>query len=348
MITGVKLKNFRSYRDQAFELEPGVNIIVGPNGSGKTNLLEAIYVAVQGRSFRVGDKELIMHKKPWARIDLVAATSQRAVKLWRSGPIKKQFELAGQQKRRLSSKDKLPQVLFTPDDLRSLGGSPERRRRMLDNLVSKNFEEGAAVVSRFGRALLQRNHLLKQPRPDEDELFVWAVRLGELGGQLADMRAQIVAKLNKDANAIYSELVGKKQRVRFAYQSELGSRAGYGHKLNRRLQSGHDLRVGFTTSGPHRDDLQVKIDGYDSRDTASRGELRTLVLVVKIIEIKITQSRTKSKPLLLLDDVFSELDGARRRQLSQRLSGYQTLITTTDADAVVEHFLKTDYNLIAL
>lgn len=347
-VTGVRLKNFRSYKDQAFELEPGVNIVVGPNASGKTNLLEAIYVVAQGRSFRVGDSDLIRHSQPWAKVELVSERQQRSVKLWREGPTKKEFELSGQTKRRLGPKDKLPLVLFTPEDLRSLGGSPVRRRKLIDTLVAKLFEEGARVISRYQRALLQRNHLLKQADPDKDELFVWAVRLGELGVRLADMRFSVIAKLNRQASATYSELVSKKQTVKFSYISELGTKAQYAHKLNQSLQSTRDQSLGSTSVGPHRDDLLVQIDGHDSRLSASRGELRTLVLVAKIIEIQITEQKAKTKPLLLLDDVFSELDGARRRQLSQRLSGYQTLITTTDADAVVEHFSQSDQNIIAL
>jgi DNA replication and repair protein RecF len=337
VVTGVKLKNYRSYRNQAFELEPGVNIIVGPNASGKTNLLEAVYVAGVGKSFRAGDKDLISYNKPWARIDLMLDKGQRTVKMWRESTKSKEFEVGQNIKKRLKSEDKLPTVLFTPDDLRSLSGSPKSRRKLIDGLVAAMFSDGQTAINRFNRALLQRNHLLKQANPNKDELFVWAVRLGEMGGQLAGYRQQVIGKLNKQSGKIYSELAGKKHRVKFRYISALDSK-NYRHNLDKHLQDKTDIYLGFTSKGPHRDDISVEIDSRDSQASASRGELRTLVLAAKIVETSIVEQRTNQRPLMLLDDVFSELDGARRQSLSKKLGGYQVIITTTDADAMVEHF----------
>lgn len=348
ILTGVKLKNYRSYADQVFEFEPGVNIVVGPNASGKTNLLEAVYVAAKGRSFRNSDKELIAYNKPWARVDMLSNENHRTVKVWRDGDKTKEFDIGPNKKRRLTEADKLPLVLFTPEHLRSLSGAPTNRRKLIDELVAAMQPDGQTVINRFQRALNQRNHLLKQPNPDKDELFVWAVRLGELGGQLAAYRQAAIAKLNSSASKIYSELAGKKHEIGFIYKSELGDGETYRRKLDKHLQSQRDRDLGFTSQGPHRDDIAVEINGHNSQTAASRGELRTLVLVAKIAELDIIEGRTGERPWLLLDDVFSELDGLRRRQLSSRLSEYQTIITTTDADAVVEYFAENQQNILAL
>lgn len=348
MLTGVRLQNFRSYKDQAFELEPGVNIVVGPNASGKTNLLESLYVAARGKSFRARDVDLIGHRMPWARVDSEGAgTVKRVVKLRRKEAPLKEFEIGPNKHRRLNPDNLLPVVLFTPDDLRLLNGSPVRRREYLDQLIIKLDASRAPTISRYSRALLQRNALLKQAQPDSDELFVWGVKLGELGGQIAGWRRALIRQINKLAPTAYSQLAGGKWRVKLTYESELPVR-DYQHALNRLLQSGRDERVGHTSAGPHRDDFRLALEGRDSSVTASRGEVRTLVLVLKLAEARLLENLLEQKPLLLLDDVFSELDGKRRQQLAKAVSGYQTLITTTDADAVIEHFGRKRQNVIAL
>jgi DNA replication and repair protein RecF len=347
-LTGVRLQRFRSYQDQAFELEPGVNIVVGPNASGKTNLLEALYVAARGKSFRARDLDLIAHGKSWARIDINSQPQiSRTVKLRRRQAPLKEFMIGANQRRRLPAQELLPVVLFTPDDLRLLNGSPHRRREYLDQLLVKLEPTRATTVSRYQRALLQRNALLKDNQPDRDELFVWGVKLGELGGQIADWRRQLIKQINRLAGESYSELAGGKHRVRLIYLSDLSGK-GYQHALNAALQSGRDQTIGHTSAGPHRDDFRLVLNGRDSAATASRGEVRTLVLVTKLVEAKLLEERFEQKPLLLLDDVFSELDGKRRRQLANAVAGYQTLITTTDADVVIEHFATDTYNAIAL
>lgn len=347
VITGIRLQRFRSYKDQVFELEPGVNIVVGPNASGKTNLLEALYVASRGRSFRVRDTDLIKHGASWARIDVTRQNQSRSIKLRRSNEPRKEFIIGSTTKRRLAPTDTLPLVLFAPDDLRLLNGSPTRRRDYLDQLVSQLIPAAGGTIGRYYRALLQRNTLLKTNNPDIDELFVWSIKLGELGAQVAAWRRDIVKKLNKEASQIYSELAGGQHRVRFIYESALPLKT-YAEALNRSLQSNKDTFIGHTSMGPHRDDLQVSLDGHNSTSSASRGEVRTLVLVAKLVEARLLEIQMEQKPLLLLDDVFSELDGKRRQQLAHAVKDYQTLITTTDADAVIEHFTKKSINIIPL
>lgn len=321
--------------------------MVGPNASGKTNLLEALYVAARGKSFKARDAHLISHHRPWARIDIdLAGNNPRTVKLKEARPVEKSFEVGTQTARRLKPEHLLPVVLFEPEHLRLLNGSPRLRREYLDGLIAQIYSQRAELIRRYDRVLKQRNALLKQRTSDQDELFVWSVKLAELGGQIYDWRQELVAQLNKHVPGIYSALAGGKHSVSIRYEPSVTG--DYKAGLHKHLLSDVDSRVGFTSAGPHRDDIAFSLDGILSSQAASRGENRTLVLTAKLTELALVEEKFKTKPLLLLDDVFSELDGRRRRELAAYLKGYQTIITTTDADAVVEHFLKKEIKIIPL
>jgi len=343
MITDLRLQRFRSFRDASFELSPGVNIVVGPNASGKTNLLEALLVLARGSSYRARDTELIRFNEPWARLDGHSqAGGQRTVKLRREPETDKTFEIDDKPFKRLSRQHTWPAVLFEPNHLQMLSGSPERRRDYLDDLLEQIQPGYGPVRRQYRRALAQRNNLLKQPRTTPEQLFPWDVRLSQLGGQIARARHDLVEQINKELPALYKQLSQAKTKVAAVYDNRwpIGS---YESSLLKRLETGRDddrLR-GFTGAGPHREDLLVTFDGRPSQEVASRGEVRTAVLALKIIELQLLQAARDQAPLLLLDDVFSELDGARRHALTDHLAPYQTFITTTDADIVLKHFTKT-------
>jgi DNA replication and repair protein RecF len=342
-----RLQKFRSYQDQVFEFEPGVNIIVGPNASGKTNLLEALYVLSRGKSFKVRDKDLIKHKKPWARLDADTDSGHRTVKIkLEEDKSQKEFEINSNISKRLKKSDYLPVVLFVPSYLRLLTGPPTLRRDYLDQLITQLHPERGQDFAHYQRALLQRNSLLKQPQADQDQLFVWNIKLGEYGTRINLWRNELINEINKRASKIYSEVVSCKTKIKFIYINSVSN--DYASGLNSALNSVKDNHTGFTSVGPHREDFRVEIDGKDSSITASRGETRTLVLTAKIIELRLLEKQTRKKPLLLLDDVFSELDGARRSALTKNIANYQSIITTTDADSVVEHFLRNKTSILAL
>jgi DNA replication and repair protein RecF len=346
MLSGIRLQNFRSYTDQAFELENGVNIVVGPNASGKTNLLEALFVQASGKSFRVRDRDLIQYEKDWLRIDAEGNHGEsRIVKIKNTEPrTSKTFEINQNTTKRLRVEDRTPVVLFAPDHLQLLTGSPERRRQFIDQLAVQLQPERSVTLSRYQRTLLQRNNLLKADQIDEDQLFVWSIKLAELGSQIYTWRQALITELNAVASEIYGVISGGSQSVVFTYLTDM--RGDYETTYKKRLIGRYDTKQGFTSVGPHRDDIQVLLDEKNSATTASRGETRTLVLVAKIIELSLLEARYEQKPLVLLDDVFSELDAKRRSTLSKRVDEYQTIITTTDADAVLEHF--SNQNVIAL
>jgi DNA replication and repair protein RecF len=344
MIYDIRLQHFLSYEDESFEFAPGVNIIVGPNASGKTNLLEAVLVACVGRSYRAKDSDLVEHDQPWARIDAQTDTGPRIVKLETPEGIlrlKKSVTVDGKPYLRLPLHKTQPVVLFEPNHLQLLHGSPELRREFLDNLLEQTIGGFGVLRRQYKRVLAQRNALLKQDHHVADQqLFAWNIRLSELGGQIAARRMDLINKINQRLRDLYQDLSTSKSQVLVSYVTSCEG-ANYSSQLLHKLEAGTslDYQRGFTAYGPHRDDLDIKLNGYPASEAASRGEIRTLLLGLKIIEMQLVEEAHGQRPLLLLDDVFSELDGSRRKALTDYLSDHQTFITTTDADVVVQHFI---------
>lgn len=340
-IQDIRLQNFRGYNDESFEVEPGVTIIVGPNASGKTTLLEAILFSCLGSSYRVKDAELVQFDQPWARVDVGHDEQKRTVKLERqpSGVVKKQFVIQDQNLTRLSLQKTIPVVLFEPDHLLLLSGSPDLRRDYMDDLLEQTVSGFSVLRRQYKRTLAQRNRLLKLDGA-RDQVFAWNIRLSQLGGQIAVHRMALVSQISHRFEAIYHALSDSATEVGVVYSSKCLSdqySSDMLHKLEQTIDQ--DIARGFTTVGPHRDDLTISIHDHPLQEVASRGEVRTLLLSLKIVEIEVLTEARGKKPVLLLDDVFSELDGARRKALTTVLSDYQTFITTTDADVVVDHFL---------
>jgi DNA replication and repair protein RecF len=350
MIYSISLQKFRSYKDSAFEFERGVNIIIGANGSGKTNLLEAVLVLAQGKSFRAKDHELIQLNKPWARLDGHFADQTRVVKLVRQDKaFEKSYQINQQPFKRLSLDKTLPVFLFEPNHLQLIPRGPEFRRQYFDDVLERSQAGFKALASSYRRVLAQRNALLKQhPAQAKKQLFAWDVRLSELGSQIASARQQLADKINKDISKIYSQIAGRRSRAEIIYSTPLRV-DNYSSQLLKKLESAQDqdFSYGFTSHGPHREDFVLNLNSQLAQASASRGENRSLLVALKIIELHILEKSREQKPIFLLDDVFSELDGSRRRHLVDFLKDYQTIITTTDADAVVNYFSKTN-RLISL
>lgn len=349
MISGARLQNFRLYADDSFEFESGVNIIVGPNASGKTSLLEAVMIASVGRSYRGRDNEVIMHGKPWARIDIYGEGAERVVKLQLVGDkAKKTIEFDSKKVTRMPAAKRIPYVLFEPNHLLLFHGGPELRRDFLDELLSQMKPEYGVTLRHYKRALLQRNSLLKSGHATKDSLFVWNLRLSELGGAIVAARQEIIQAMQKDLQGIYHGLTQAQAQIDVTYETSCNLNnyaSSLLHKLEQNMQ--RDIERGFTVYGPHRDDLGVYLHGYSIRESASRGEIRTLVLACKIFEQEQIFKTIGRMPIFLLDDVFSELDGSRRKALTSYLKNSQVFITTTDADVVIKHFSK-NCNVIAL
>ena len=342
MLTDIRLQNFRSYNDESFEFNKSVNIIVGPNASGKTNLLESIILIAGENSYRGKDIELINYDSEWSKIESHTTDNQtRIIKLEKNGEsVIKSYEIGGQKFKRLSINRTIPVVIFEPENLTILSSSPDSRRNFLDDLLEKIKPGFKETRKHYKRVLYQRNTLLKNNHSNaRSNIFVWNLRLSELAEAIVRYRLELIDVMNKSSEGIYSELSNIKSKVQFNYSTKINTK-NYASDLLNKLENNidTDFERGFTSSGPHRDDFDLLLNGHLASETASRGEMRTLMLVCKVLETRIVEKYRDKKPILLFDDVFSELDGNRRKNLTNFLSPYQTFITTTDADVILHHF----------
>lgn len=327
--------------------------MVGPNASGKTNLLEAVLVLGRGGSYRSRDAELIRFKaalptgrQVWSRLDGNFGKHTRTYKLHLQGDslekVDKEFELDGKVYKRLSLDRTVPMVLFEPNHLQLTSRGPEVRRDYFDGLLSRSQPGYKSLTASYRRALAQRNALLKKPPSyAAKQLFVWNLRLSELGSQIAIARNSLITNINRSISKTYGQIAGRRSSVKLEYASQFPAE-NYASRLLSKLESSTnlDLERGFTAHGPHREDINFHLNKQPVAQAASRGETRSLLLALKIYELKLIEKTRGTSPIFLLDDVFSELDGARRHHLVEYLKGYQSIITTTDADAVLEHFTE--------
>ncbi|HEX5456201.1 MAG TPA: DNA replication and repair protein RecF [Candidatus Saccharimonadales bacterium] len=349
VFTDIRLQNYRSYKDSSFELDGGVSIVVGPNGAGKSNLIESLLLVSNGTSYR-GKNDLIKHGQEWARIDVHTKNAARSAKLNRKNKDRPDIEFIVGDKpyKRLPYSQRQPAVLFEPNNLLLFHGEPQARRDYLDTFSSQTNESYTTTLSRYKRALAQRNALLKNPHIDNSQLFVWNIRLCELAENIVKQRKASLDSIKTRLSEVYSKISGKESTIKTNYETRLNPDS-YSASLLKLLEADfeNDRARGFTGSGPHREDFSVTINDRSASTAASRGEIRTLLLTLKIIELGLLEDRTKNKPLLLLDDVFSELDNSRRKALTRFLKDYQTVITTTDADIILKNFSQ-DCQIIPL
>lgn len=338
VLSSLRLHNFRSHNEAGFEFDEGVTAIVGPNGSGKTNILEAIYTLCMGKSFRDGDDELITYSEDWYRIEGMIDDTQRELRYQPSNKGK-QLIIDGTSKGRFTYRHQLPVVLFEPDDLMMIHGSPSVRRKYIDDIIQKLYPHHRQTFQRYERALAQRNNLLKQRQPLsqlKDNIFVWDVSLSEYGAKIIAARQELITLFTQTISEIYSGVAGSEQKLDIEYvcpkshKSESQLLAALHERLN------DDVIRGFTTVGPHRDDIELKLNSQSARHSASRGEVRSILLSLKMCETQLLETSRGITPLFLLDDVFSELDERRRSSLLKTSQPLQTIITTTDRDSVLK------------
>lgn len=348
--SSLRLHHFRSYQEHVVNFGEGVNIIVGPNGSGKTNLLEALYVLSTGGSFRGHDRDLVRHGEEWFRLEGLCDDQLRVMTYRQYNDItEKQFTFDGTKKARLTHHQRVPVVLFEPDHLRLLRESPAKRRDYIDALLIRLQPDYSWLKHQFERVLAQRNAMLKRrlPAPQlEDQLFAWDVKFVELAQQIVARRQKLIADFAAQASTVYSTIAGQPHTVVFEYQKSVAGNNyhdGLLKQLSERLM--HDVERGFTSVGPQRDDFMIMLGAAPAATAASRGEVRSLLLTLKVVELRLLSDQQDTTPLLLLDDVFSELDANRRKALAELSKTCQTLITTTDAEAIVGHFGK-EYKII--
>ena len=327
----LRVQNFRTHSDFILEIGEKSTLISGANGSGKTSLLEAIYFALQGTSFRSSDKEILRNDgSSWFRIDLKDSKDSLRTIIFNDAvqKSKKQFLVDGNKKARLSSNLRIPVVLFEPDDLQLLSGSPTRRRNFLDYFLSQIFPSFQLALARYNKALKQRNNLLKRDNVSKDELFPWNLMLAEYGAEIISKRQDFLELLNSRIEEVYFEISGVKDEIKIDYLGEKISKNEILAILSENIE--RDKILGYTNFGPHKHDIQFIFNKKPAQNVASRGENRSLVLALKFIETDILSDLTSKRPIVLLDDVFSELDDDRQKLLTKHFSKYQTIITSTN------------------
>ncbi len=346
----LELTNFRSYEQARFKLHPAVTLVVGANASGKTNLLESLYVLAVTKSFRARDRDLIRHDQDHFRVvargdeDLEYALGVSTA----GGALEKRITHNGAKRTLVGHVGQLQVALFEPTDLELVAGPPEGRRRYLDFLLCQTDRGYLKTLQAYKRVLRQRNALLEGAASGalRNQLFAWDLKLAELALEIYTRRQKLIITLNNLLPELYQDIAGEPVAVQLEYLPSVRANH-YGDEfltaLNHNLP--HDLAAGFTTIGPHREDFKVHFKHNNIMAVASRGETRTVVLALKLAEVQYAEDVTGQRPLLLLDDVFSELDRDRRGYLLNRLTSHQTVITTTDADAVT-HELSSAHAII--
>ena len=330
-VTRLAIQNIRSHQQCEVELDPGVTVITGPNGSGKTTLLESLYIALQGCSFKGSDSEVLRSGSPWWKIDILFDDQQkRTVKF---DPLKtsgrKQFVIDSKNLYRMPPKHKYPVVLFEPEDLRLLHGSPSRRRQFIDRFISQLNPLYGIALRKYERALRQRNNLLKKYNTSSDDLFAWNISLSEHGAYIIEQRIAFIEQINSKLNGAYQDIAHSNDEVAVHY-----SHTFVGDIKQKLLGELHahierDRLLGSTSVGPHRHDVVFEFNHSPALSVASRGEARTIVLALKFLEVDIIEDLTGNKPIILLDDVFSELDVTRQNALSNTINSHQIIITST-------------------
>ena len=335
IITSLSVQNVRSHDTRRIELSDTVTVITGRNGIGKTTLLEAIYIALQGSSFKGVDKDIIRHDAPWYRIDLTLQDeSQRTVMFDPSKTSgKKRFIVDEKTTYRLMPRAKYPVVLFEPEDLRLLHGSPSRRRQFIDHFIAQIDPMYSTTLRKYERALKQRNTLLKKEETVAEDLFVWNIALSEYGEKIIAARIRAVEFINEALNTYYREIAHTDDRVRAEYSHTVNNSSA--QKILRELEEKYyyDKVVKHTSTGPHRHDIQFLFNDSPALAVASRGEVRTVLLALKQIEGIIIERITGKKPIVLLDDVFSELDADRQVYVGDLFSGNQVVISSATSQA---------------
>ena len=336
MITALKLYNFRSYDLHEVTFGKSGTVIVGPNGTGKTNLLEAIYVALRGNSFRGSLTDCMKFGTEQTIIHLEGDFGSRRVKLTKtSSGIIKEFILNDTSIKTLPRAQRLPVVLFEPNDLRLISSSPSRRRDFLDAMLSRLNTEYSTALRAFNRTLLQRNELLRHPQENSrlwrDNLFAWDIKFVQYATIIAHHRTKFLFKHETALQKLYESLAGSPARLSIDYSAsaplERYEQTLLSHLSRSRTQ---ETATGFTSTGPQREDFTVFLHNQPANKVASRGEMRTIMLAFKLLELRLQTATNSTTPLVLLDDVFSELDSTREQLLQETIQHHQFVITTTD------------------
>ncbi len=338
-VESLALENFRNYEHLAIEMSPGINIFYGDNAQGKTNVLEALYMCATTKSHRGSkDKEMLKFGRDDAHLRLMLSRENIKHKidmhLKRSKakgiaidgiPIKRSGELFGL----------IHMICFSPEDLAMIKNGPGERRRFLDLELCQLSRVYLHDISNYNKIVNQRNNLLKQMAFDDSlksTLDIWDMQMVDYGCRVIRERQAFIERLNEWIRPIHSRLTGDKEHMVIRYQPSV-SAEDFEQKLF--FQREQDIRMKMSGIGPHRDDFTFEIEEIDIRKFGSQGQQRTAALSLKLAEIEFVRSMIHDTPVLLLDDVLSELDSSRQNYLLDCIKDIQTVITCTGLDEFV-------------
>ena len=325
IIKNVQLRNFRCHEEFNLDCDRATTLIIGENGSGKTSVLEAIYLALRGKSFKGVDKEILKRDADFYRAEIDLKDARKVI--IRFDGNKKSFEIDGKKSLRLPKKDRYPVVLFEPDDIYLIGSSPSRRRDYFDELFKQINENYGGILGKYNKALRQRNDLLKNEIVSKDDLFSWNIMCANYGAELIRWRIDNLKKINDKITETYRNIANNTDSCAIKYLGIDVNENEYLKKLEENFE--RDRILGYTSFGVHRDDYEFIFNNKKADGSASRGENRSIILSLKFIEAQILENEVGKKPVVLLDDIFSELDEKRQKHLINNFKNYQMIITST-------------------
>lgn len=333
------LINFRNYRNQEIDFDGPLHILQGANAQGKTNLLEGIYYCARGRSFKnVSERDLIRfgQKEGYLFAKIEKEDVEKTVEVKFSTAEKKRIRINEVEIENLEELHaQFDVVLFAPEDLEIVKEGPRERRKFLDHLIHSSHLYYRKLMQEYQRVLTQRNHLLKKGKREflfEKQLSALDELLVQRAIPIYQIRKNYLLFLDRAARKAHREMTGGKERLELKYLSNLKSDSAeeYAEALKRSRE--RDVEYGNTDLGIHKDDILILVDGKSARDFASQGQQRTIILSLRLAEKQLYQIRNQSSPIVLLDDVFSELDENRAQALLKSVEDCQTIITTNFID----------------
>lgn len=324
IVKSVKLVNFRSHESFLLTCNSQTTTIIGQNGCGKTSVLEAIYEALRGKSFRAVDKEILRRGADYYRVELEYEDGRKVVAMYDG--LKKEFLAEDKKTKRLLKKVQYPVVLFEPEDLHLVGSSPTSKRGYFDRMFGQLSENYSANFTRYNKALKQRNELLKDENVVPEDLFSWNMLLVRHGVALKQERQRMMERINKRFTDVYRSIAENDDVVELSYVSEIESESDFLMRLEKGFD--RDSLLGHTSYGVHHDNYEFVFNGSKADGSASRGEVRSSVLALKFIEAELVLDVLGKRPVVLLDDVFSELDETRQRCLVRNFRDNQVILTS--------------------
>lgn len=328
IIKNISLTNFRNHSEYNLGFNKDTTLILGANGWGKTSILEAIYILTRGKSFRATDPEIIKQESPFYRIELEYENGEKIAATFNG--TTKNFKTTEKTSRRLPTKNKYPVILFLPSDLNLISGPPSRRRDYFDRIFGDFDENYASDLRKFNKALRQRNELLKNEQADKSSLFPWDLLLASLGSNIAKKRAEFIREINKSLGDFYYSITNHHDNITIVYSTTTPNitKDQYLKQLDVSLEK--DQILGYTTFGIQRDTYDFIFNHKKADGSASRGETRSIILALKFVESNLVMSKIKKPPIILLDDVFSELDETHRKCLVNNFKNHQVIITSVE------------------